>query len=276
MANHYGAGWGTHQARRPGRRAEQAALRPVRHARPGRRHPQRAAAGRRRPRDPGPLGHRAPPRLDRPLRLAAVRDRAAARVLRRGARRGGRARHLADPADQGHEPGLPGQGRLLHRHQAGPAGGRGGGAGRRAAGHAGLAGRRAATRRSRWTRRGGSWCSARTTTRSPAPSPTRSTWTCSAAGGRRSSAATAARQDAAAHLAGLADTRPRRGRAGAAARRRVVVFNTLSWPRSGLATLTLEFAAPGPPWLALRDDAGRAVPFLAEGCAGTRTARWPR
>ena len=158
-------------------------------ARPGGGHPERAAAGRRRPRHPGPVGDRAAPGLRRPLRLAAVRHRAAAGVLRGGARRGRRARDLADPADQGHEPGVPGQGRVLHRHQAGPAGRRGGGVRRRAAGHAGLAGRRRTTRRSRWTRRGGNWCSARTTTRSPAPSPTRCTWTCSAGGGRRSSGA---------------------------------------------------------------------------------------
>ena len=43
---------------------------------------------------------------------------------------------------------------------------------------------------SRWTRPGGSWPSAPTTTPSPAPSPTRYTWTCSAAGARRGSAAT--------------------------------------------------------------------------------------
>ena len=47
-----------------------------------------------------------------------------------------------------------------------------------------------ATPPSRWTRPGGSWRSAPTTTPSPAPSPTRCTWTCSAAGGRPGSAAT--------------------------------------------------------------------------------------
>ena len=73
---------------RPGRGAGGGAG-PARHARPGRRHPQRAAAGRRRPRDPGPLGHRPAPRLRGPLRLAALRDRAAARVLRRRPGRGG-------------------------------------------------------------------------------------------------------------------------------------------------------------------------------------------
>src|SRR6266702_4336582 len=46
------------------------------------------------------------------------------------------------------------------------------------------------TRRPRWTRPGACWCSARTTTRLPAPRATRSTWTCWPGGGRRTSAAT--------------------------------------------------------------------------------------
>ena len=45
----------------------------------------------------------------------------------------------------------------------------------------------------------------------------------------------------------------------------MVVFNTLSWPRSDLATITLAVDEPGPPWLALSDDAGADLPFLAEG-----------
>ena len=62
------------------------------------------------------------------------------------------------------------------------------GEGERLATLAWLAG--AATRRSRWTRRGASSSSARITTRSPGPSPTRSTWTCWAGGGRPGSAVT--------------------------------------------------------------------------------------
>ena len=139
-------GLGPAPGRRPGRCSGRGAH-PARDAGPGGGHQERAAAGRRRSRDPGPVGDRRAPGLRRPLRLAAVRDRAAARVLRGGARRGRRARDLADPADQGHEPGLPGQGRLLHRHQAGPAGRRGGGLRRRAAGHARLAGWRRLPRR---------------------------------------------------------------------------------------------------------------------------------
>jgi alpha-mannosidase len=66
----------------------------------------------------------------------------------------------------------------------------------------------------------------------------------------------AARQDAAAELAGRADT-------SGPGEQALVVFNTLSWPRSGLVSTELEFAAPGPAWIALRDEAA-AVPFLAE------------
>ena len=82
-----------------------------------------------------------------------------------------------------------------------------------------------------------------------------------------------ARRDAAAYLAGLADTRPpatgpagrtRAWPASAGTGQAVTVFNTLSWARSGLARTDLEFTAPGPGWITLRDDSGGAVPFLAE------------
>ena len=90
MANHYGAGWVTHQAADlDGGRAGR--LRAVPPAGAGRGDPERPAAGRRRPRHPVPVGHRHPPGLERALRLAAVRHRAAARVLRRGPRRGRRS-----------------------------------------------------------------------------------------------------------------------------------------------------------------------------------------
>ena len=118
-------------------------VQPVPAPRRGRRDPQRAAAGRRRPRDPAALGHRDPPGLERPLRLAEVRDRRAGRFLRGRpvGRRGHRdVDHAAEP---GHEPHLQRQGRLLHRHQAGAARGRSRLPRRRAAGHARLAGRRA-------------------------------------------------------------------------------------------------------------------------------------
>jgi alpha-mannosidase len=75
------------------------------------------------------------------------------------------------------------------------------------------------------------------------------------------------RAEAAGFLASLVDTtRQNEGGAGPdPSRRAVVVFNTLSWPRAGLATLTLTFAEPGVPWLDLSDETGATVPFLAEG-----------
>ncbi|MBO0772530.1 MAG: alpha-mannosidase, partial [Actinobacteria bacterium] len=74
----------------------------------------------------------------------------------------------------------------------------------------------------------------------------------------------AARRDAAARLAALADTRPPGDQLPQRGARPVTVFNTLSWPRSGLAAIRLELPAPGTPWLALRDETGAGVPVLAE------------
>jgi Glycosyl hydrolases family 38 N-terminal domain/Alpha mannosidase middle domain len=81
----------------------------------------------------------------------------------------------------------------------------------------------------------------------------------------------AARAGAAAHLAGLADTAAAAGLAravpGAAAGqvRPVVVFNTLSWPRSGMASIALGFPGHDATAVRLTDESGAAVPFLAEG-----------
>jgi alpha-mannosidase len=77
-----------------------------------------------------------------------------------------------------------------------------------------------------------------------------------------------AREEAARFLASLVNTKQQYATDGAGAdprARTVVVFNTLSWPRAGLAARTLEFTAPGPAWLALTDETGAGVPFLAEG-----------
>jgi hypothetical protein len=74
----------------------------------------------------------------------------------------------------------------------------------------------------------------------------------------------AARYAAAGYLSGLADTASLTGgqRDGAMA---VVVFNTLAWPRSGLARVVLSW--PDGAWTDLRlaDDEGTQVPFLSEG-----------
>ena len=81
-----------------------------------------------------------------------------------------------------------------------------------------------------------------------------------------------ARRGAARYLAGLADTRsPAAAGNGAAAAadtgasRAVAVFNTLSAARPGMASITLDFAAPGTPWLQLADERGAPVAFLADG-----------
>jgi hypothetical protein len=47
--------------------------------------------------------------------------------------------------------------------------------------------------------------------------------------------------------------------------RAVVVLNTLSAARPGMASITLDFAEPGTPWISLADEHGAAVAFLAEG-----------
>jgi alpha-mannosidase len=70
-----------------------------------------------------------------------------------------------------------------------------------------------------------------------------------------------ARRDAASYLAGLADTRPPVDEPA----RALTVFNSLSWSRSGLVRAALEFTAPGPPSITVRDDSGAAVPCLTEG-----------
>jgi alpha-mannosidase len=75
----------------------------------------------------------------------------------------------------------------------------------------------------------------------------------------------AARRDAMGHLAALADTGSVPGHDPGEGARAVVVFNTLSWPRSGLARITLDFAEPGTRWAGLRDAAGGQVPALTEG-----------
>jgi len=74
----------------------------------------------------------------------------------------------------------------------------------------------------------------------------------------------AARRDAAGYLAGQADTTVPHA-TGASGLAALAVFNTLSWPRSGLVTAELEFPAPGPAGAGLRDQAGTQVPALAEG-----------
>jgi len=69
----------------------------------------------------------------------------------------------------------------------------------------------------------------------------------------------AARRQAAGYLAALADT------SSAAGGQPVVVFNTLSWPRSGLVSVVLESTGTEQGLVTLRDEAGAVLPCLAEG-----------
>ncbi len=81
----------------------------------------------------------------------------------------------------------------------------------------------------------------------------------------------AARTEAASYLAGQADTAAAAAAAGQApapgqaGTRAIVVFNTLAWPRSGLAAIALEFAAGECAAVRLSDQAGAPIRYLADG-----------
>ncbi|HKR69664.1 MAG TPA: glycoside hydrolase family 38 C-terminal domain-containing protein [Streptosporangiaceae bacterium] len=80
----------------------------------------------------------------------------------------------------------------------------------------------------------------------------------------------AARDEAAAYLAGQADTASVTGAEpgpGEHQPRAVVVFNTLAWPRSGLATISLHFAEGECAGVTLTDQSGDDVACLADGIA---------
>jgi alpha-mannosidase len=72
-----------------------------------------------------------------------------------------------------------------------------------------------------------------------------------------------ARRDAAAYLAGLAATASVPG--AASGTRAIVVVNTLSLPRSGPVTVTLDFPEPGTGLVSVRAEDGTIVPALMEG-----------
>ena len=129
MPAHYGAGWGMDSTPTL-EEAEAATFAAVRDAENGSADPQRAAARRHRLHATEQVGDRDPPRLECALRLAEIRLRATARVLRRGAFGARRAVGAAVAANPGHEPDLHRQGRVIHRHQTGQPGGRERGAGR--------------------------------------------------------------------------------------------------------------------------------------------------
>jgi alpha-mannosidase len=78
-----------------------------------------------------------------------------------------------------------------------------------------------------------------------------------------------ARADAASYLAGRTDTTSAAAAAGAGdgpgGMRAVMVFNTLAWPRSGMAAISMEFAARECAVVRLTDQAGVQVPSLSDG-----------
>ena len=74
-----------------------------------------------------------------------------------------------------------------------------------------------------------------------------------------------ARAAAVRQLSGLADTASAAPPDAPARSMAVVVVNSLSLDRSGMATVELAVPAGWPAWLRLLDDAGADVPFLAEG-----------
>ena len=190
MPAHYSAGWWMDSAR-DARRRPRTRRTPLRRAEDGRRDaatccfPSAPTTRRRTSGSPRSTATGTP---GTPGRGSSVRSRATSspRCVPNWPQRGA----PAVAADPRHEPDLHRQGRLVHRHQAGATA-----PPRHAvldaeqfATFAACCGR-AVSRTPRSPRRGCSWPTAPTTTRSPARNPTRSTSTCSPAGARRGSSA---------------------------------------------------------------------------------------
>ena len=172
---------------------------------------------------------------------------------------------LDQPADQGHEPGVHRQGRLLHRHQAGAARDRDRGHRGRTARHPRLAGRRAVPAR------GAGQGLADPGLRRPPRRHHR---------GRVRPGVPGPAGQLAGGLGARLGRPPRRGglpiRPGPGSGLTVTVVNGLARPRDGVARVTLQVTGgrhPGP------GGGGRRrapVPSVAEGAGGGRTGRWPR
>ena len=174
------------------------------------------------------------------------------------------ARRLDHAADQGHEPGVHRQGRLLHRHQAGAARHRDRGGRGRAARHPGLAGRGAVPGTRRWTRRGGCWPTARTTTRITGIESDQVYL--DLLGGWREAwqRGCAARRDAVAAYLAAGRVPPRQPGAGHGAWpgvQRAGAGAGARWPRSRSGPGRPRHPVAGDP----RRGAGQPVPGLAEG-----------
>ncbi len=120
MADHYSAGWWMDAAPTL-EEAEAEVHRPVHGAGVPCRDEERAPAGRHGLHAAEQMDDGDPAGLERALRLAAVHRSDPARVLRRRSRGAGDDRPPVLAADPRHEPDLHRQGRVVHRHQAGPA-----------------------------------------------------------------------------------------------------------------------------------------------------------
>ncbi len=120
MADHYSAGWWMDAALTL-EAAEAEVYRLFLDLAAARGDEERPPARRYRLHAAEQVGDRDPARLEQPVRLAEVHHRDPARLLRRGSGRKDGERPAVLAADAGHEPDLHRQGRLVHRHQAGPA-----------------------------------------------------------------------------------------------------------------------------------------------------------
>jgi alpha-mannosidase len=82
-----------------------------------------------------------------------------------------------------------------------------------------------------------------------------------------------ARVAAVTHLAQIADTASMAGPAGVGAEAgqaiAIIVVNSLSADRTAMASISLELPSGWPAWLTLHDDSGADVPFLADGISRT-------
>ena len=200
------------------------------------------------------LGDRAAPVVERQLRMAEVRLRDHADFMDRV--RAGLAEQHRTPSPQSRDMNPIYTGKdvsYIDTKQAQRAAEIAATDAEKLATFAGPARRAAGTRRPRWTRCGGSWRSARTTTRSPAPRPTRSTSTCSPVGARRTTWPCGAARAASAAIVAPHRHGWRRGRRWSSSTR-------VAFDRTDLVRAEVETAGG----VRVVDDTGAEVPVVVE------------
>ncbi len=183
-------------------------------------------------------------------------------VLRRRAGRAGRPRAGAVAPDPGHEPDLHGQGRLVHRHQAGATPGRGGAGRRRDPGRPGRRPGGPVPRRELDK----AWRQLVFNAHHDGITGSESDQVyLDLLGGWREAYELAAKvaERAGAHLVDAIGTGAGATGATGEDERPAVVVNTLGWDRSGLAVLDVP-ASPAGEDVEVADGAGRTVPVLSE------------